>query len=53
MEIYFPTPDERAAFRDVAQGPVVEWMRDNDDMDNYWIDEILKATEEARIKLGL
>lgn len=53
MEIYYPTPEERAAFREVAQPVVLEWMRANDKIDNQWIDKILEAVEEAEKKLGL
>jgi len=53
MEIYYPTPEERAVFREVAQPAVLEWMRANDKIDNHWIDKILKAVEEAEKKLGL
>lgn len=53
MEIYFPSPEERAAFRDVAQEPVVQWMRGQEAMDEKWIDWILEETEAARERLGL
>ena len=53
MEIYYPTSEERAAFREIAQPAVLEWMRANDKIDNQWVDRILKATEEAEKKLGL
>jgi C4-dicarboxylate-binding protein DctP len=53
MEIYFPTPEERATFKDAAQEPVLQWMRDNDKIENEWIDKLLKAVAEAEKKLGL
>ena len=31
MQIYFPTPAERKSFRDVAQKPVIEWLKKNVD----------------------
>ncbi|MBD3306254.1 hypothetical protein GF339_07680 [candidate division KSB3 bacterium] len=53
MEIYFPTPDERATFRDASQGVVIQWMRDNEKIENEWIDRLLAAVAEAEQKLGL
>lgn len=53
MEIYFPTPEERATFKDASQGAVIEWMRENDKIENEWIDRLLEAVVQAEKKLGL
>lgn len=53
MEIYFPTAEERATFKDASQGPVIEWMRENDKIENEWIDRLLEAVAQAEKKLGL
>lgn len=50
MEIYSPTPEELAQFREKSQGPVVEWLRK--EIGDKWVDEILKATEESKKKWG-
>lgn len=46
MEIYFPTPAERNAFRDTAQAPVVQWLRK--EAGDKWVDGMLRAAEDAR-----
>jgi len=50
MEIYKPTPDELAMFREAAQGPVVEWLKG--EIGAEVVDGMLKAVEETRAKLG-
>lgn len=53
VEIYSPTPEERNEFREVAQRPVIEWMRSEEKIDNNLIDELLEAVDIATNKLGL
>jgi tripartite ATP-independent transporter DctP family solute receptor len=50
MQIYTPTLEERAMFRDASQAPVVEWMKTQ--FDPKWVDGILEAVAEAEAKLG-
>ncbi len=50
MEIYKPTPEELAMFREKAQGPVVEWLKG--EIGAETVDGMLQAVEEAREKLG-
>lgn len=46
MEVYSPTPEQLAQFRERAQGPVIEWM--STQIDPSLIREVLQAVEEAR-----
>ena len=45
VKIYFPTEQERAAFREKAQGPVLDLLRQR--VDAEWIDGVLAAVREA------
>jgi TRAP-type transport system periplasmic protein len=46
MEVYFPTPAERKAFKDTAQAPVVQWLRK--EAGDKWVDGMLQAAENAK-----
>ena len=46
MEIYFPTPAERNAFKDTAQAQVVDWLRK--EAGDKWVDGMLQAAEAAK-----
>ncbi|MCP4399778.1 MAG: DctP family TRAP transporter solute-binding subunit [bacterium] len=50
MEIYKPTPDELAMFREKAQGPVVEWLKG--EIGEDVVNGMLKTVEETKAKLG-
>lgn len=50
MEIYTPTPEELAKFREKSQGPVIEWL--NKEIGKEWVDGIMKATDEAMKMYG-
>lgn len=45
MEIYTPTPEEMAAFREKAQMPIIEWL--NKEVGKEWVDEMMAATEAS------
>lgn len=45
MEVYSPTPKERAMFRDAAQKPVIEYVEKQ--IGRTWVDKLLKAVKEA------
>ncbi len=46
VQIYFPSPAERAEFRKIAQPPTLEIIRKR--IDPKWVDGILKAVAEAQ-----
>jgi tripartite ATP-independent transporter DctP family solute receptor len=46
MDIYRLTPEERAQFKEKAQGPVLEWLRD--EVGDKWVDGMLQAAEAAK-----
>lgn len=46
MEVYFPTPAERKAFKDTAQAPVLQWLRK--ETGDKWVDGMLTAAEDAK-----
>jgi len=50
MEIYAPTEDEMAQFREAAQGPVIEWLKTEISIDliNEALEEVKKAVEEQK-----
>ncbi|MBD3305187.1 DctP family TRAP transporter solute-binding subunit [candidate division KSB3 bacterium] len=50
MEIYKPTPDELAMFREKAQGPVVEWLKG--EIGEEIVNGMLETVEETKAKLG-
>jgi tripartite ATP-independent transporter DctP family solute receptor len=45
MEVYVPTPKEKAAFRDAAQKPVIEYLEKQ--IGRPWIDKVLNAVKSA------
>lgn len=51
MEIYFPTPEEIALFKEATQGPVIEWLAG--EIGREWIDKLLVAVEEAEKEYAL
>ena len=48
VELYFPTAEQHRQFRNLAQPAVMSMLRE--EVDNKWIDGILKAVEEASTK---
>lgn len=50
MEIYSPTPEEMAQFREKAQGPIIEWL--NQEVGKEWVDEMMAATDASIKKWG-
>lgn len=50
MEVYSPNPQERAMFRDAAQGPVIEYVEKQ--IGRSWIDKLMKAVKEAEAELA-
>jgi len=46
MDIYVPTPEQRGQFKEKAQGPVLNWLRE--EVGDEWVDGMLKAAEEAK-----
>lgn len=51
--IYQPTPAEYNQFRNLSQGPVVEWLKSQKNIDSKWIDKLMTAVDEAETKLDL
>ena len=49
MEIYSPTDEERAQFKELTQKPVLEWMKTQ--VDPAWIEKVIKAVEQAQAEL--
>lgn len=50
MEIYKPTPDEIAQFRELCQEPVAEWLRG--EIGAEIVDGMLQTVAEVKAKLG-
>jgi tripartite ATP-independent transporter DctP family solute receptor len=46
MQVYVPTTAERKAFRDTAQGPVLQWLRK--ETGDKWVNGMLSAAEDAK-----
>jgi TRAP-type transport system periplasmic protein len=49
MEIYVPTPKEKAAFRDVAQKPIIDYLEKQ--VGRPWIDKVLNAVKNTEAAL--
>ncbi|MBN1847574.1 MAG: DctP family TRAP transporter solute-binding subunit [Deltaproteobacteria bacterium] len=49
MEVYSPTPQERAQFKAATQGPVIDWMKTQ--IDPMWIDKVMNAVKQAEASL--
>lgn len=49
MEIHVSTPEEKAAFRDIAQPPVLSFIRSN--VGDELVDELLAVVEETKATL--
>jgi C4-dicarboxylate-binding protein DctP len=50
MELYKPTPEELAMFREKAQPPVVEWLKE--ELGEDTVNGMLQAVDEANKELG-
>jgi tripartite ATP-independent transporter DctP family solute receptor len=46
MDVYILTSEERAEFKDKAQGPVLEWLRK--EAGTEWVDGMLEAAKAAK-----
>ena len=53
MEVYAPTPEELAQFKEISQPPVIEWFVENIDSDRRWTDKLFKAIEVAEKELEI
>jgi TRAP-type transport system periplasmic protein len=49
MEIYAPTPKEKAMFREASQKPVLEYIEKQ--VGKTWVEKVLKAAKEAEASL--
>jgi tripartite ATP-independent transporter DctP family solute receptor len=49
MEVYSPTTEERAQFKEATQGPVIEWMKSQ--VDPQWIEKVMNAVKQAEAEL--
>lgn len=47
MQVYRPTPDELAQFREQAQPPVIEWLKEDLGDEAVWIEQLQDAVAEA------
>lgn len=45
LEVHITTPEEKEAFREISQGPVVEYV--NEQLGKEFVDRVLAAVEEA------
>jgi tripartite ATP-independent transporter DctP family solute receptor len=52
LEIYQPTAEEYQQFKTLAQKPVIEWLRNQKNVDNVWIDKLLKAVSDTEKQMG-
>ena len=50
--IYLPNAEEYTQFRELTQKPVIEWCRNQPNIDNDAIDELLEAVKESEKKFG-
>jgi tripartite ATP-independent transporter DctP family solute receptor len=50
MQIYSPTPKERAMFREAAQKPVIDYIEKQ--VGKTWINKLMKAVKEAEAELA-
>jgi tripartite ATP-independent transporter DctP family solute receptor len=53
MKVYAPTAAEKATFRDAAQKPVIDWMREQPKIEKKWLDMLLEEVAKAERKYGL
>ena len=49
MEVYFPTPEERATFRDAVVGPIRAYLEEQ--LGKEFVDEAFATVEQAREEL--
>lgn len=52
MEVYGLSPEEKALFVEMSQGPVIEWLKDNIADGEAWVEDLLQATREVEELLG-
>ena len=52
VEFYDPSIDEINQFKALAQPPVIKFIREKGVKDPKWVDDVIKAADEALITLG-
>lgn len=52
ITVYRPTADEYKQFRDLAQQPVIDWLKGQKSVNQEWIGKLQKAVADAEKKLG-
>lgn len=52
VTVYRPTSEEYEQFRDLAQEPVIAWLKDQKNIDQKWIGKLQTAVADAEKKLG-
>jgi TRAP-type C4-dicarboxylate transport system substrate-binding protein len=53
VQVYAPTAAEKATFREAAQKPVIEWMREQKNIEQSWLNRLLEEVSKAERKYGL
>ena len=51
--IYQPNAAEQKQFRELTQGPVIEWLKSQKNIDQTWITKLMAAVDAAETKLGM
>ncbi len=52
VTIYKPSNEEYMKFKNLAQKPVIQWLRDQKNVDNVWVDKVIQAVQDAEKKFG-
>ena len=52
LDIYDPPIEVKAEFRRLTQAPAVEWLKQQKDIDQKWLDLLLKEVEQVEKELG-
>lgn len=52
IDIYEPTIAEKNEFRKMTQASAIEWLRNQKDIDEKWIDMVLAETKQVENELG-
>ncbi len=53
MEIYKPTPEEKEAFKEAAQQPVIDWLKNETEVDPQLVDDLLERVDQVSEELGV
>jgi len=53
LKVYAPTASEKETFKQAAQKPVIDWMREQPRIEKKWLDDLIQEVSKIEKKYGL